>query len=80
MLSPQEFTIITSELSNLGANLIASAKACEGSSDGEIFSSLETNLYAFSASSSLAEVYLALLCPLKNNVKGISQDNLILQK
>ena len=60
MLSPQEFTIITSELCILGANLIASAKACEGSSDGEIFSSLETNLYALSASSSLADVYLAL--------------------
>ena len=44
MLSPQEFTIITSELFNLGANLIASAKACEGSSEGEIFSSFETSL------------------------------------
>ena len=29
MLSPQEFTIITSEDFNLGASLIASAKACE---------------------------------------------------
>ena len=43
MLSPQEFTTITSEDFNLGAILIASAKACEGSRDGEIFSNLETN-------------------------------------
>ena len=42
-LSPQELTIITSDDFNFGANLIASAKACEGSSDGEIFSSFETN-------------------------------------
>ena len=32
-LSPQEFTIIISDELNLGANLIASAKACEGSSE-----------------------------------------------
>ena len=70
MLSPQEFTIITSELSNLGANLIASAKACEGSNDGEIFSSFETNLYALSASSSLAEVYLALFVSFRKQCKG----------
>ena len=43
-LSPHEFTMITSEDFNLGAILIASAKACEGSKDGEIFSNLETNL------------------------------------
>ena len=43
MLSPQEFTTITSDDLNLGAILIASAKACEGSSEGEIFSSFETN-------------------------------------
>ena len=42
-LSPQELTIITSEDFNLGAILIASAKACEGSKDGEIFSNLETS-------------------------------------
>ena len=42
-LSPQEFTIIISDELNLGDNLIASAKACEGSSEGDIFSSLETN-------------------------------------
>ena len=42
-LSPQELTTIISEDFNLGAILIASAKACEGSSDGEIFSNLETN-------------------------------------
>ena len=42
-LSPQEFTIITSEEFNLGAIFIASAKACEGSSEGEIFSSFETS-------------------------------------
>ena len=70
MLSPQELTIITSVLSNLGANLIASAKACEGSSEGEIFSSLETNLYALSASSSLAEVYLALFASFRKQCKG----------
>ena len=40
MLSPQEFTIITSEDFNLGAILIASAKACEGSKDGDMFSNL----------------------------------------
>ena len=70
MLSPQEFTIITSELSHLGANLIASAKACECSSDGEISSSHETNLYALSASSSLAEVYLALFASFRKQCKG----------
>ena len=43
MLSPQELTTITSDDFNLGAILIASAKACEGSKDGEIFSNLETN-------------------------------------
>ena len=43
MLSPQELTTIISEDLNLGAILIASAKACEGSKDGEIFSNLETN-------------------------------------
>ena len=43
MLSPQEFTIITSDDFNLGASLIASANACDGSSDGEIFSSFETS-------------------------------------
>ena len=42
MLSPK-FTIITSEDFNLGAILIASAKACEGSKDGDMFSNLETN-------------------------------------
>ena len=42
-LSPQEFTIIISDDFNLGANFIASAKACEGSSEGEIFSSFETS-------------------------------------
>ena len=42
-LSPHEFTTITSEDFNFGAILIASAKACEGSKDGEIFSNLETN-------------------------------------
>ena len=42
-LSPQEFTIITSEELNLGASFIASAKACDGSSEGEIFSSFDTN-------------------------------------
>ena len=43
MLSPHELTIITSEDFNLGAILIASAKACEGSNEGEIFSSIDTN-------------------------------------
>ena len=43
ILSPQEFTTITSDDFNLGAILIASAKACEGSSDGEIFSNFETS-------------------------------------
>ena len=43
ILSPQELTTITSEDFNLGAILIASANACEGSKDGEIFSNLETN-------------------------------------
>ena len=42
-LSPQELTIIISEDFNFGAILIASANACEGSRDGEIFSNLETN-------------------------------------
>ena len=41
-LSPHEFIMITSDDFNLGANLIA-AKACEGSSEGEMFSSFETN-------------------------------------
>ena len=80
MLSPHEFTIITSVQSNLGASLIASAKACEGSSEGEIFSSLETNLYALSASSSLAEVYLALFASLRKQCKEICQDSPILRK
>ena len=35
--------MITSDGFSLGANLIASAKACEGSSEGEIFSNFETN-------------------------------------
>ena len=70
MLSPQELTIITSVLSNLGANLIASANACEGSSEGEIFSSFETNLYALNASSSLAEVYRALFVSLRKQCRG----------
>ena len=69
-LSPQEFTIITSEDFNLGAILIASAKACDGSKDGEIFSNLETNLYAFKASSSLADVYLALFASLRKQCNG----------
>ena len=43
ILSPQELTTIILEGFNLGAILIASAKACEGSKDGEIFSNLETN-------------------------------------
>ena len=43
-LSPHEFTIITSDDFNFIANLIASANACDGSKDGEIFSSFETNL------------------------------------
>ena len=38
-LSPQEFTIITSDDFNFGAIFIVSAKACEGSKEGEIFSS-----------------------------------------
>ena len=42
-LSPHELTIITSEDFNLGAILIASANACEGSKDGEIFSNFYTN-------------------------------------
>ena len=42
-LSPHELTIIISEGFNFGARRIASWKACEGSSDGEIFSNLETN-------------------------------------
>ena len=49
----------TVSLLNLGAILIASAKAWLGSSDGEIFSNFETSLYALRASSSVAEVYLA---------------------
>ena len=43
MLSPQELTIIISDDFNLGAILIASAKACEGSKDGEMFSNFDTN-------------------------------------
>ena len=43
-LSPHEFTIITSEDFNFNANLMASANACDGSNEGEIFSSFETNL------------------------------------
>ena len=35
--------LVTSDDFNLGANFIASAKACEGSSEGEIFSSFETS-------------------------------------
>ena len=42
-LSPQELTMITSEDLNFGAIRIASANACDGSRDGEIFSSLDTN-------------------------------------
>ena len=41
--SPQLFTIITSEDFNFGAIFIASANACDGSSDGEIFSNLDTS-------------------------------------
>ena len=41
--SPQLFTIITFEDFNFGASRIASANACDGSKDGEIFSNLETN-------------------------------------
>ena len=69
-LSPHELTIITSEDFNLGAILIASAKACEGSKDGEIFSNLETNWEAYKASSSLADVYLALLASFKKQCRG----------
>ena len=69
-LSPHEFTIIISEDFNFGASLIASAKACEGSREGEIFSNFETNLYALSASSSLAEVYLALFVSLRKQCNG----------
>ena len=41
--SPQLSTINISELLNFGAIRIASAKACEGSKEGEMFSNLETN-------------------------------------
>ena len=68
--SPQLFTIITSEDFNFGAIRIASANAWDGSREGEIFSKLETNLYAFKASSSLAEVYFALFVSFKKQCKG----------
>ena len=42
--SPQLFTIIISDEFNFGAIRIASANACDGSSEGEIFSNLETIL------------------------------------
>ena len=42
-LSPQELTIMTWDDFNLGANFIASAKAWEGSKDGEMFSNFETS-------------------------------------
>ena len=70
MLSPQEFTTITSEDFNLGAILIASANACEGSNDGDIFSILDTCSKALKASSSLADVYLALFVSLRKQCKG----------
>ena len=70
MLSPQEFTTITSEDFNLGAILIASANAWEGSKDGDIFSILDTCSKAFKASSSLADVYLALFVSLRKQCKG----------
>jgi hypothetical protein len=54
--SPQLFTTITVEEFNLGAILIASANACDGSKEGEIFSNLVTISKAANASSSVAEV------------------------
>ena len=70
MLSPQELTIITSEDFSLGAIFIASANAWDGSNEGEIFSNLETNLYALRASSSLADVYLALFVSFRKQCNG----------
>ena len=40
--SPQLFTTITTEEFNLGASLMASAKACDGSKEGEISYNLVT--------------------------------------
>ena len=57
-------------LLNLGAILIASANAWAGSSDGLTFSNLETNLKAARASSSVAEVYLALFESFKRQCNG----------
>ena len=59
-------------LLNLGAILIASAKACAGSSDGLTFSfsNFEISFKASRASSSVAEVYLALLESFKRQCNG----------
>ncbi len=70
--SPQLLHIIIVSLLNLGAILIASAKACAGSKLGDIDSSSVTNLYAFNASSSLAYVYLALPASFKKQCIGLT--------
>ena len=59
--SPHEFTTKIVSLLNFGAIFIASAKACAGSREGLTNpSSLDTSLNASRASSSDADVYLAL--------------------
>ena len=68
--SPQLFIIITVSLLSLGAILIASANACDGSKDGYIFSNRVTNRCASSASSSVALVYLARLASFKKQCIG----------
>ena len=65
LASPHELTIIIVSLLNLGAILIASANAWLGSKLGLSFSNFVTSLYAFSASSSVAYVYLALFVSLR---------------
>ena len=74
--SPQLFTIITSEDFNLGAILIASAKACDGSKEGEISSNLVT-IYKHLKHPHLLQKYILLfLHLLKNNEEEIYQGNL----
>ena len=71
--SPQESTTIIVSLLNLGAILIASANACEGSSEGLTKPSfLLTNWKASIASSSLAEVYLALPVSFRKQWSGLT--------
>ena len=71
--SPQLSTTMHVDPSNLGAIFIASANACAGSRLGEISSRSLTNLKASRASSSVADVYLALPLSFKKQCIGLTE-------